>query len=96
LLELVEAGGVVLVVAGTGMLVVGDTAEVVLVFSGGGDVYVPLVVGKLVGGGGGVAGREGDGKQVLTCRPAVSDARPSCCRGSEGPGGSVPTNALKL
>lgn len=57
------------------------------------DVVVDNVSGgtKVVDGGAGLVGSEGVAKQVLTCRPAVSDARPSCCRGSGEPGGSVPT-----
>lgn len=50
----------------------------------------------MVDGGAGVVGREGFAEQVLTCRPAVSDARPSGCNWSIKLGGSVPTYALKL
>jgi hypothetical protein len=62
------------------------------------DVVVGFPVGgtRVVDGGAGVVGREGVAEQVLTCRPAVSDARPSLCIWSMKPGGSVPTYALKL
>lgn len=62
------------------------------------DVVVGFPVGgtRVVDGGAGVVGREGVAEQVLTCRPAVSEARPSLCSWSTKPGGSVPTYALKL
>lgn len=40
--------------------------------------------------------KEGFAWQVVTCRPAVSEARPSGPSGSEKPSGTVPTYALKL
>jgi hypothetical protein len=79
------------------LVVVFDVELVVLV--GVVDVVVGVPVGggtRVVDGGAGVVGREGVAEQVLTCRPAVSDARPSLCIWSMGPGGSVPTYALKL
>jgi hypothetical protein len=50
----------------------------------------------VVDGGAGVVGREGVGEHVLTCRPCVREARPADCIWSMGPGGRVPTYALKL
>jgi hypothetical protein len=46
--------------------------------------------------GGGAVPREGVAEQVLTCKPTVKEARPCCPSGSENPGGTVPTYALKL
>jgi hypothetical protein len=81
------------------LVVVFDVELVVLVGVVDTDVVVGVPVGggtRVVDGGAGVVGREGVAEQVLTCRPAVSDARPSLCIWSMEPGGSVPTYALKL
>jgi hypothetical protein len=81
------------------LVVVFDVELVVLVGVVDTDVVVGVPVGggtRVVDGGAGVVGREGVAEQVLTCRPAVSDARPSLCIWSMKPGGSVPTYALKL
>ena len=40
--------------------------------------------------------KDGLAWQVVTCRPTVSEARPSVPSGSEKPSGTVPTYALKL
>lgn len=86
--ELVDVGGVTEVVV---------VVLVVLVGPEPGEVVVVVVLAVVeVGGVGGFVPSEGVAEQVLTWRPAVSDASPSGPRGSEGPGGRVPTYALKL
>jgi hypothetical protein len=60
---------------------------------------IPVVVDDVVVAvfeTGGFVPNEGCGRQVVTSSPAVSDARPSGSSGSAGPGGTVPTYALKL
>lgn len=54
---------------------------------------VIVLVGAVVAGG--FAGKEGDGAQE-TFKPLGKAAKPSGPRGSEGPGGTVPVNMLKL
>lgn len=81
------------VVGGIGVVVVVD-------FVTGGEVVV-VVVGAVVGdtlvvvvavvGDAGAVPREGFGRQVETCKPAVRDTRPSGPRGSEKPAGRLPT-----
>jgi hypothetical protein len=84
------------VVGGTGVVVVVDFVtggDVVVVVVGPevGDVFVVVAtVGVEVGDEGAVP-KEGVGRQVETCKPAVRDTRPSGPRGSEGPAGRVPT-----
>jgi hypothetical protein len=74
--DFVTGGEVVVVVVGA---VVGDTLVVVV-----------AVVVAVVGDAGAVP-REGFGRQVETCKPAVRDTRPSGPRGSEKPAGRLPT-----
>ena len=59
---------------------------------------VVVVAGGLLGevGEDGLVPSEGLAWQVVTCRPAVKDARPSFWRGSSKPAGTVPTKGLKL
>lgn len=68
---------------------VGDDVGLVV----GVDVVVVTVVDVAV-----VVGtpRDGVALQVVTCRPAVNEARPSGPSGSEGSSGTVPTYGLKL
>lgn len=54
-------------------------------------VVVTEVVGGDVVGVTGLVPRDGVAEQVVTCRPAVKEARASGPRGSEGSSGTVPT-----
>jgi hypothetical protein len=90
--ELVDVGGaaggleeLLLVTGGGGVVVL---VVVLVVFGDPGDVVE--TDGVVIGAAGAVP-REGVAEQVLTWRPAVSDARPSGARGSEKPAGSDPT-----
>lgn len=77
---------VVLVLVGVVELVVDVGLEVEV------DVVVVTeVVGGEVVGVTGLVPRDGVAEQVVTCRPAVKDARASGPSGSEGSSGTVPT-----
>lgn len=54
-------------------------------------VVVTEVVGGEVVGVTGLVPRDGVAEQVVTCRPAVKEARASGPRGSEGSSGTLPT-----
>lgn len=96
--DVVEVGFIeVVLVVGCADVVVVDEVELVFGVVDGGGTTVLVVVGvTVVVGAAGAVPRDGVAEQVLTCRPAVRDTRPSCPNGSENPGGRVPTYALKL
>lgn len=75
-------------------------AEVVVAAGVAGAVVVGfdtrVVVATAVVGAAGSVARDGLAEQVLTLRPARREVSPSAAKGSEAPGATVPTKALKL
>lgn len=67
------------------VVVVGLEVPVVVVVPGPPGLLLVVV------GDAGLVPSEGLASQVVTCKPMVRDARPSPWRGSEKPGGTVPT-----